>query len=105
MSRRIEHEQTSTQRMIIRVTPEEEARIRGTAQYLGKPYSQLLREYEPLLRQALYDVGLRPPLQASEESPAKPRSIEIIVMVKRLDRTQDRVLQLSDSAGPKTPRR
>jgi hypothetical protein len=55
--------------MTIRLTPEEDARIKGTAWYMGITIAQLLRDGAEKLRQALVDEGKRPPLRPPGTEP------------------------------------
>lgn len=86
MSNRYPGQATKSVLMNFRVTPEVADRIRGLAWYLKMPYSEMLVLLEAEKRQQLYAENKRPPLRP----PAA---------------TDGQSLQVSDSRGPKTPRR
>jgi hypothetical protein len=71
----------STERIHLRVTPQEHDRILGLAWYLGTTYSALFREYAEQLRAALVEQGRRPPLSAPEDTTAPRRRVQITLSV------------------------
>jgi hypothetical protein len=54
---------TASELLTFRVTPEEGARIRALAAYLGMPYSDMLRRLAEEKRAQLVAEGKRPPLR------------------------------------------
>lgn len=75
MSRRLDAKLKSSVYLHFRVTPEEEARIKGLAHYKGISYGAMLRDLAEEERQRLYDGGKRPPVRPPEEDtgPKTPR--------------------------------
>lgn len=85
VSRRSETDSVSTVLLPVRVTPSEADSVRALAWYLGLPYARLFREYAAALRQALYDLGKRPPLRVPTLTAARkaPRvTIKLVVTIE-----------------------
>lgn len=80
MVRRLDTEARSTVYLHFRVTPEEEARIKGLAHYKGMSYGAMLRELAEQERKRLWnEEGKRPPVRppaiddSQDTGPSTPR--------------------------------